>query len=368
MTKRIPFDEAEMKVIGQHINFTSACFGPPVIPMYNTPITPKENVMNVFRRDGSAMWFPTTTDFAYVESRANPDHIARAEICDMGPKQPLEEKGGKDLFGVEWQFVEVAGGSMEVPGAKRLLEDVNDWKENVKFPDVEALDWEANKMNAVLNDSKRVLGITFQNGMFERLISFMGFEDAAVALIDEDQKDAIHELFDRLADMYIEMIEKYMEVLNLESVTFHDDWGSQRAPFFSEQVCTEMIAPHIKKIADFCHSKGMIFNHHSCVKNELLVPSMLAEGDDMWWPQDMNDIDTLREKYGDKLVLSVVPPAVAEDASDEEIEAAAKAFVDKYAPDYFEKPIIVMAFFATQRLVDAIYRQSRIALCGKKED
>ena len=213
-----------------------------------------------------------------------------------------------------------------------------------------------------------MLGITFQNGMFERLISFMGFEDAAVALIDEDQKDAIHELFDRLADMYIEMIEKYMEVLNLESVTFHDDWGSQRAPFFSEQVCTEMIAPHIKKIADFCHSKGMIFNHHSCGKNELLVPSMLAEGDDMWWPQDMNDIDTLREKYGDKLVLSVVPPAVAEDASDEEIEAAAKAFVDKYAPDYFEKPIIVMAFFATQRLVDAIYRQSRIALCGKKED
>ena len=108
--------------------------------------------------------------------------------------------------------------------------------------------------------------------------------------------------------------------------------------------------------------------NHSCGENELLVPSMLAEGDDMWWPQDMNDIDMLREKYGDKLVLAATPPAVAEDASDEEIEAAAKAFVDKYAPDYFEKPIIVMAFFAPQRLVDAIYRQSRIALCGKKED
>jgi hypothetical protein len=127
-----------------------------------------------------------------------------------------------------------------------------------------------------------------------------------------------------------------------------------------------MIAPHIKKIADFCHSKGMIFNHHSCGKNELLVSTMVDEGDDMWWPQDMNDVDRLRLEYGDKLVLAATPPMVAEDASDEEIEKVAKEFVDKYAPDYFEKPIIVMAFFAPQRLVDEIYRQSRIALCGKK--
>jgi hypothetical protein len=128
-----------------------------------------------------------------------------------------------------------------------------------------------------------------------------------------------------------------------------------------------MIAPHIKKVADFCHSKGMIFNHHSCGKNELLVPAMVAEGDDMWWPQDMNDVDKLREQYGDKLVFSVTPPMVSEDASDEEIDAIAKAFVDKYAPGFFERPIVVMAFFAPERLVNAIYRYSRIALCGTAE-
>ncbi len=358
----VPFSDDELKVIGEHINTTS--FGGRFsfkIPKYNTPITPKENVARCVKRE-KPLWFPSTSDFCNLESRTNIDHVARAEVMDMGPPYKEEEKGGKDLFGINWVFVPTAGGSMVQPGNPTLL-DANDWPEIIKFPDIDALDWdECKRLNSVLNESTRSFHVTFQNGIFERLISFMDFEGAALALIDDEQQDAVHALFDKLADMYISMIDHYTEFLNLDGVVFHDDWGSQRAPFFSLDVCLEMVAPYLKRVADHCHKKGMWFQQHCCGKNELLVPAMIYAGVDMWQPQSMNDVEMLREKYGDKIMFSIAPPAVPRDASDEDVDAAAKAFVDKYASDFAEKPFLVGSFFADPRFTKAIYKYSRIAL------
>ncbi len=365
MSERIPFSSSEMEIIGSHITTTEPVHTEP-IPMRNSPITPKENYKRAVSRKGSALWFPMVSDTLSVESRTNVDHVARAEIRDLGPVQPLEEKGGKDLFGVEWIFVPVAGGSMVKPGVP-MLEDVNDWPEIIKFPDVDKLDWEGCKINAPLNASKRFLNATFQNGMFERLISFMDFENAAVAVIDDEQKPAVHALFSKLCDMYESMIDKYLEILQLDGIVFHDDWGSQRAPFFSLDTCMEMIVPYLKRIADYCHSKGMLFNQHSCGKNELLVPAMIAAGVDVWQPQPMNDSEMLVREYGNKMMFGVTPPEIPEDASNEELERAIKGFVAKYAGDFDKRPIVVSDMRLPQRVTDEIYRQSRIALCGESK-
>ena len=348
--------------MGEHIGTTS--FGSRFsfkIPKYNTPITPRENIALCVKRE-KPLWFPSSMDFCNLESRTNIDHIARAEVMDMGPPYADEEKGGKDLFGIEWVYVPTVGGSMVKPGNPTLL-DVNDWPEIIKFPDIDALDWdECKRLNSVLNETTRSFHVTFQNGIFERLISFMDFEGAAMALIDEEQQDAVHALFSKLSDMYISMIDHYLEFLNLDGVVFHDDWGSQRAPFFSLDVCMEMVAPYLKKVADHCHERGLWFQQHCCGKNELLVPAMVYAGVDMWMPQTMNDVDMLREKYGDKIMFSITPPAVDRGASDSEVDALARAFVDKYAPDFAEKPFIVGTFFADPRFTNAIYKYSRIAL------
>jgi len=89
---------------------------------------------------------------------------------------------------------------------------------------------------------------------------------------------------------------------------------------------------------------------------------MIAEGVDIWCPQSMNDMKMLNEKYGDKIIIGVIPPAVAPDASAEELEAAAAAFVAEYAPTFQEKPIIVFDFMQSPEYRLAIYKQSRIAL------
>ena len=359
--KRIPYSDAELEIKGEYLKANEPVWAVNE-KIYGFPVTPRENLYAAYKHEG-ALWFPSVArDIMSLEPRINIDHVARAEVRDLGPVHTDDQKGGPDLFGVNWVYVPVVGGSMVQPG-KPIMEDVNDWPEIIKFPDIDAMDWEnCAKVNAPFNGDGRSLSVTFQNGMFERLISFMDFENAIMALIDEDQQDAVHALFDKLADMYIHMISKYLECFKLDGVLFHDDWGSQRAPFFSLDTCMEMVVPHIKKIVDFCHSRGLWFQQHSCGKNEMLVPAMIAQGNDMWCPQIMNDVKMLNEKYGDKITFGVTPPAVAEDAGDAEIEAAAKALVDAYAPAFNEKPIMVFDFQCSERYKREIYKQSRIAL------
>jgi hypothetical protein len=205
--------------------------------------------------------------------------------------------------------------------------------------------------------------VTFQNGLFERLISFMDFENAALALIDDEQKDAVHSLFNKLCEMYEAMISKYLEILNLDGVIFHDDWGSQRAPFFSLDVCMEMVVPYLKRIADFCHSKGLWFQQHCCGKNELLVPAMIAaRSGHVVSPIHEQLLTCSAKDTAIKIMFSISPPMIAKDAIEEEIEAAAKAFVDKYAPDFQEKPFVMFSFMTPPKFNQAVYRYSRVAL------
>jgi len=357
----IPFSEAELTVIGEHINTKSFSRFSRVAHKYNTPITPAENVARVLARK-EPMWFPMSCDFLNIESRTNIDHVARAEVMDMGEPYDDAVKGGKDLFGIEWVYVPAVGGSMVKPGTP-VLDDANDWPNVIKFPDIDALDWdECKRLNTCMNETTRSFYVTFQNGFFERLISFMDFEGAAMAVIDDDQKDAVHALFEKLVEMYISMIDHYLEILDLKGVMLHDDWGSQRAPFFSLKTCMEMVAPYIKKVADYCHSKGLWFQQHSCGKNEQLVPAMIYAGVDIWQPQSMNDVEMIRNEYGDKIMISIMPPKLAADATDEEIDAAAKAFVEEHAANFVEKPFLVSTFMADPRYITAIYKYSRIAL------
>ena len=356
--QKVPFSEKEFEVQGMFLN-TTRSFGAPR-EIWNFPITVEENLKAAISGK-DYMYMPTVGDIVNIESRVNLDHIARAEVMDLGPEQTLEEKGGPDLFGIKWVFVPQVGGSMEDPNIPHLLTDANEWYDKVKFPDIDALDWDSvGELNAPFKKETRIVGCCFQNGLFERLISFMGFEGAALAMIDEEQQDALKELYDKLADMYINMIQHYIDQLGVQEVLFHDDWGSQRSPFFSLDTCREMLVPSLRKIADWCHSKGLIFQQHSCGKNELLVPAMIDAHVDLWCGQPMNDKYMLVQQYGDRIMLGVETPDIAPDASETEIDEAAHAFVEKYDG----KRIMATNRMAPDSFNRAMYKYSRIALGG----
>ncbi len=304
--KRIPFNkEEEMKIVGEYaVSGYNSRVRPP-IPKNNTPMTPREHYLRMMRGQ-KPLWMPTGYDFVSIMPSVIPDNVARASVMEAKPF-PIEKVGGKDFFGVEWEYVPKVGGSMVRAGAPKVP-DITEWEKYITFPDLSAIDWEQNvKDNAPLLEGERVLSMTILNGLFERLISFMDFSEAAIALVDEEQKEGVHRLFSRLCDFYEEEIAIFKKYYDIDQLCLHDDWGSQRAPFFSPDTVREMLMPYVKRLADYTHSLGVIFELHSCGKNEILTPVMIEAGVDVWKPQDMNDFELLFREYGDKIFIGMNP-------------------------------------------------------------
>lgn len=323
------------------------------------PITPRENYIRTLKKE-NPLWIPTRTDSLNFLPRIYPDNIARAFVIEQNKYEgPV---GGSDIFGVKWKYIPVAGGSMVEPG-KPFLNDISEWKEKVVFPDIDSWDWEGSaKENKDFLNQDKFRFIWIFSGMFERLISFLDFEDAAVALIDEEQQDDVKELFQALADFYKKLIDKYLEYFEFDAVYFHDDWGSQKAPFFSVDTCMEMIVPYVKQVVDHCHDRGLYFELHCCGKNERLVPCMLACGIDSWCGQPLNDKVMLVEQYGDRFLVGVHSPfdpahPVPEDQ--QELERKVVEFLAPFEEHFNEKPIFIADLMPNDRARAAFYEYGR---------
>ncbi|MCL1803589.1 MAG: methyltransferase [Eubacteriaceae bacterium] len=357
MLDRVPFNKDEITNAGEYPPFFP---GFPPAKKFATPITPKENIQALYRRE-LPLWIPLSTDSRLFAPRVDPDNIARCLVLEANGLSPEEMVGGKDKHGIDWVFIPQAGGSMVVPG-NPVLSDANDWESVIQFPELDSWDWEgsiqANK--AGLESDERAMTIWIQTGLFERLISFMDFEGAAIAVIDEDQKDAVKALMDRLADMYIDIIGRYTKAYNPTTFTLHDDWGSQRSPFFSLETVMEMVVPALSRVVQGAHDNGLNFDMHSCGKNELLVPAYIAAGCDSWSGQPMNDKAMLFEKYGDQIILGIEADiAFTPETTAEEAAACAKRFVEKYGPTMAEKPVLCSAMMASPIFTETLYEESR---------
>ena len=243
-----------------------------------------------------------------------PDNVARGFVFEAeSAKYP--EKGGKDMFGVDWEWVEQVGGSMVRPGTP-YLEDIEDWREKIVWPDVDSWDWEgcAKANNGTYLKPENFNQIWFHTGYFERLIAFMEFENAIMAIFDEDSQEEVHAFFDKLTDLYIDIFRHVIKYFpDVNAVFFHDDWGSQKETFFSPSVVEEMIVPYMRRLTDFLHENGIFCELHSCGNNYKQVPNMIKAGWDMWAPQLMNDCYKIYDDFGDKIIIATFPMNIPEE-------------------------------------------------------
>lgn len=290
------------------------------------PVTPTENLKAAVR--GEIPWWIPGCDFISFNPNIVPDNICRAFVREVSVPP---EKDGLDMFGLEWVYVDVAGGSTVKPGNPVLL-DANDWKEVIRFPDIDSWDWAgcAERNKAYLGDGSAPVFMTHFTGMYERLISFMDFENAAVALIDEDQQDAVHELFAALADLHCRMIDKEVEYFHPTGITFHDDWGSQMATFFSRGTYEEMIFPYVRRVVDHAHEKGLIFELHSCGHNDSITDLIAGLGIDMWRPQPMNDMDRVYQVADGRFVMGMMLPKLPPESTQEDWEKLIDGLLERF--------------------------------------
>jgi hypothetical protein len=351
MNKIPKFDRKELVHAGAVPYFMGG-----TIPLYTYPVTMKEGVRALCGR--KPIWEITGVEVNYFCPRVNPENIARAMVIDA-EGTVMDSGGGKDMFGVEWEFIPTVGGSMVRPG-KPLLENANEWYDKIKFPDISLWDWDgAKKKNNGFLPKDKYNGTFILNGWFERLISFMDFAGAAEAIYDEDQRPAVIELFDKLSDLYIDLMGRYLDCFEgIDEFFIHDDWGSQRAPFFSPALADEVIVPAMKKVTDWIHSRGLFAQLHSCGNLIMQIPSFIAAGWDSWCGQPMNDTHKIYELYGDKILIGIYPDEFPEDATEEEQRAAARAFADKFCSP--EKPSLV-SMYGSRALTPAFREELYIA-------
>jgi hypothetical protein len=352
------FDPKELKITAE---IPPVIAGRPPTVLFDFPVSRNEAYKSLMAK--KPVWQISNCETKIFSPSIYPDNVARGFIRQQNVPDP-STFGGPDIFGIAWEYVPVTGGSIVRPG-KPFMASANEWKAKLKWPDVDAWDWEgsARENEVYLNDGTMIMHWLL-NGYFERLISFMDFEEAAVAMIDEDQQDAVKELYEKLTDLYIKIVDKHVDYFHAEAFTVHDDWGSQMAPFFSPDITRELIVPAMKRLTDHIHARGAIADLHSCGHIEQQVPNMIAAGWDSWSGMAMNDTQGLYEKYGDRIVLGVVPDQfVPENTPEDRQRAAAREFAQKFCNP--QKPCILNSYGAailTPAYREELYKESRIRM------
>ena len=248
--------------------------------------------------------------------------IALIQACPQMERYPGLSRG-EDYWGCEWIYEDNIHACITTPG-KYLFTDIADWKENMKFPDLEAIDWEkqadidihsdflafvmgyglhprADGKSIYDDDRARVCMVL--NGMFERMHACMGFENALMALIEDP--DSCREYFHAMADWKIEYFKKIGKYYDMDILNAHDDYGSNDRMFMSPDLWRSLIKPELARMVDACHDAGMLYQHHSCGFIEPIVPDLVEIGCDAIDTFQACNKNTaeLKKKYGDKITF-----------------------------------------------------------------
>jgi hypothetical protein len=289
------------------------------VPKLDYPVTPKENLKLVL--EGKIpYWVPMM----------GIDH--QMTFCPHDNDRPAFGTSGIDWFGVSWSYVEQVGGQMVTPNTF-VLNDPKEWREKIKFPDFDQMDFTKGAEEAARQLAPdKLTGYVMQDGLFERLLSLCTVEDALSWLLT-DPDDAA-DFFNAMADYKIALIHKLMkEWVPFDILINSDDWGTQISTFMSPKTFEELIYPPMKRIADVVHSYNLYYACHSCGKVQALVPYIADLGFHYWEAQRMNDLKAVKEQYGSRLAIQYpLDPMILEDPEIEleELRRYIRQVIDSY--------------------------------------
>ncbi|MCL2137371.1 MAG: hypothetical protein FWH40_07655, partial [Coriobacteriia bacterium] len=150
-----------------------------------------------------------------------------------------------DMFGVayksEWN---ASNGSMPAPG-HILLDDITKWRDVIKKPAIlEDIDWEycASVDLPKLDPDKLVSGgPSVGMGYFMMLVSFMGFDAACIACMEEPEE--VKDLLNFLLEINLDMAKGYIQHYKPGLFSLGDDIAHNRAPFVSIATFEDIFEP-----------------------------------------------------------------------------------------------------------------------------
>ena len=305
-------------------------------PLFDTPITPRENFRRCIERK-DPVWMPNSlTDKITLGTNDVIAHKVRGmQIHSDFLTKATEDYEFKDWFNTDWTWVCSAGGAMLTPGTQ-LLDDITKWEQVVEFPKLDEWGFEekaAEFMKTQYVPSKAV-SYDMGRGVTERLVSILGgYTDAMESLLLEPE--AVKDFFDAYTDFMIRFFDVINGLYPLDMITLHDDWGTERDTFFSEKVMEELVYEPTKRLFDHVKSKGVLIELHTCGNVTRFFPYIAELGCDVVQVQRrVIDTPKIKEKYGDKFGFCATPEGLdplKAPTHEEYIEAIRKT-VDIFAP------------------------------------
>jgi hypothetical protein len=264
-----------------------------VLSMTEELMTERENLAHVLRRDGKARWLPIVDD-CLQPLMSSPDM-----------DRPVFGTDGFDWFGCHWTHDPILRGYVQTPSCPFPLSDIGEWRKQVRFPDLDAPDWQtaAHEDLARFDRKNKMLFIKTESGPFERLHQLYGFENAFIAMYDEPE--AFWELLDALTEFRIGLYHKIGRYYQPDLVIMMDDLGSGNGPLLSLDMYRTFIKPFDARIVEAIHRIGAFAVYHSCGNMQVFIQDLLEIGADVLHPFQggINDQEKAEADYGNKVVF-----------------------------------------------------------------
>ncbi len=185
-----------------------------------------------------------------------------------------------DPFGVDWTAT--ADGMLPV-NDHFIMDDITEWKDVVKIPNVDEYPWEemAEKELAAA-DPNKVNWVVMNNGIFDRLMACMGYNEGLCALYEEPE--ACADFFEAIADYKIAYIDKICQYYQPDVIHYVDDLAHANGLFMSPDLYRELIKPQHKRIINAILDHGILMEQHTCGKCEQIIPDYIEMGVQSWFP------------------------------------------------------------------------------------
>lgn len=137
-------------------------------------------------------------------------------------------------------------------------------------------------------------GMTF----FERAWALRGMENLLADLIEHPR--FCHELFDRLMEWHMPMIEAFGAIPEVDAIYFGDDFGAQRGLIMGPKYFREYLKPRLKIMYGRAHELGKYVYIHSCGDNSPIIEDLIEIGVDIFNPfqPEAQDVYALKREYG----------------------------------------------------------------------
>ena len=86
----------------------------------------------------------------------------------------------------------------------------------------------------------------------------------------------------QIADWKIAYIKEAHKQLGIDTIFYHDDWGSKQNLFLPPDVWRDIIKPLQKEISDTMHELGIFYMHHADCICQPIVTDMVEIGVQLW--------------------------------------------------------------------------------------